>query len=411
MAIGLIRAGHDVRYVTSASWGDAGLVDQVASSPILQPLSRRIGLDKRALPRGLPDSAVVRRATLFEALTQVATRVHRPWDKPFFELRNRVFARQLSRLIRRSGGVDLVIAQSTSAAVIFAACTPAQVKVLSYPIAHHAWTARKIAEEARINPGWKEFLQGGNLSQSELRRLNDEVSEADYVLVPSNFVKNTFIAEGVAPEKLLVANLGADLSALFGQLRTAPESAESRRRPRAPGLNVLFAGQLTQRKGISYLLDAFQMAALPGSELTLIGKPMAGIVDKIQVYPNVKVLPSLRRSELGDEYRRADVLVLPSLSEGFPLVAIEAMACGTACIVSEFTFADDVITDGVNGFVVPAQDTEALSAVLVELARDELALAALGRRAQIRAGSFTWDEYHARVSAILSPLIRTKARA
>ena len=77
--------------------------------------------------------------------------------------------------------------------------------------------------------------------------------------------------------------------------------------------------------------------------------------------PRVRHVPPQPRSELRRIYLNADVYVLPSLAEGFGLTALEAMACGLPVILSEHTFAHDIVTDGKEGYVVPIRDADAIA--------------------------------------------------
>ena len=133
-----------------------------------------------------------------------------------------------------------------------------------------------------------------------------------------------------------------------------------RQRPVDDVFRIVFVRQITQRKGISYLVEAFKRASIPKSELVLLGRPI-GSVDPWAQIPGVKHVPLMPRSQLPAVYANADVYVLPSLVEGFGLTGLEAMASGLPVVLSEHTFGSDVITDGVDGYVVPIRDPESIA--------------------------------------------------
>jgi glycosyltransferase involved in cell wall biosynthesis len=120
--------------------------------------------------------------------------------------------------------------------------------------------------------------------------------------------------------------------------------------------------------------------------------------------PNIEVVGSSPRTSLGAQYTWADVLILPSLAEGFPLVAIEAMACGTPCIVSSSTFAEDVIDDWVNGVIVPPADSGAIETAIRRLAGDPALRQAMSNAASRTASKFTWSRYKSEAAQMVLSL-------
>jgi glycosyltransferase involved in cell wall biosynthesis len=103
--------------------------------------------------------------------------------------------------------------------------------------------------------------------------------------------------------------------------------------------------------------------------------------------------------------RDHDVLVFPSLFEGFGLVILEAMAQGTVVITTPNTAAPDLFEDGHGGFIVPIRSSEAIAARLTQLAEDRDLLAAMSHQAQQVAAACTWERYRSGVlSAIAESL-------
>lgn len=320
--------------------------------------------------------------------------------------RTTTFSRRIAARLRRWPQFDVVVAQQTCALDVFQAAAPGSVRVLNYPIAHHRWMMRELANEAARNPGWRGSLQGNDFSAEELDRLDREIDLADIVLVASSFVKRTFVENGVPEGKIRVIPLGADVSELSA---TADPPADAHSPSR--GLRVLFAGQLTQRKGLSYMLEGFLTANVEDSTLQLLGSPVGDVLDHIPQRPEIEIRDSVARSQLGRLYEDADVLMLVSLAEGFGLVAIEAMSCGTPCILSTSTFADDVVTDGVDGIILEPGDAESIAEALKALAADRPLLARMSAAARATAGEFTWDRYSAKASQLIRELAATGDRA
>jgi glycosyltransferase involved in cell wall biosynthesis len=154
----------------------------------------------------------------------------------------------------------------------------------------------------------------------------------------------------------------------------------------------LFAGSLNQRKGIGYLLNAVEMLG-SDVELTLVGQRFAPneFVDVackrwrwFQTVPHVRVMEIMVES---------DVLVLPSLSEGFGLVVTEALSCGLPVIVTPNVGASDLVGDGREGFVVPVCSAEAIADRLNALNRDRELLTHMSHNAQLTAERQSWEVY------------------
>ncbi|MGH9562893.1 MAG: glycosyltransferase family 4 protein, partial [Terracidiphilus sp.] len=160
----------------------------------------------------------------------------------------------------------------------------------------------------------------------------------------------------------------------------------------AQPLRVLFVGALVQHKGIGYLLDAVDRLS-PHVELTLLGRrfqPNSRVDDACRRW---RWFESLSHHQVLDIMMESDVLVLPSLGEGFGLVAAEALACGVPAVLTPNVGASDLIHDGCEGFVVPACSANAIAERLLALHRDRALLARMSRQAQETATQYSWASY------------------
>jgi len=177
-----------------------------------------------------------------------------------------------------------------------------------------------------------------------------EYEGANAIAVPSRFVKRTFVERGFSPDRVFVRPYGVDLEAYRPQTRI-----DSRFR-------ILFAGTASVRKGIGYLFDAVRPLVKDGSlELWMVG-PVADEARALMernrdLYTYHGAQP---RSRLAWFYSQASALVLPSVEEGLALVQAQAMACGVPVIGTTNTGAEDLFTDGVEGFIVPPGQARAI---------------------------------------------------
>jgi glycosyltransferase involved in cell wall biosynthesis len=154
-----------------------------------------------------------------------------------------------------------------------------------------------------------------------------------------------------------------------------------------------FVGQACRQKGLHYLLEVWRHFELPNAELRIVGRfpRYKGIVAN---YTQVaRLLGPLEWIGLREEYRRADLLCLPSLSDGFGQVVLEALACGTPALTTSLCGASDLILDRQNGFVVPAGDIEALIASLEWASRNRDQVQQMRASARATAEQYPWTRF------------------
>jgi glycosyltransferase involved in cell wall biosynthesis len=211
----------------------------------------------------------------------------------------------------------------------------------------------------------------------ETARRVAEYAVADAVLCPSHFVKDSFVARGFAPERILVVPYGMTLPA------TEPEPEHA-----STTFRVLYVGQIAPRKGLRYLLEAFAALRHPRKELVIVG-PLGNPsgIDGLTPPSGTIFRGVLKGDALARAYRDATVFVLPSVEEGLALVLGEALAHGLPVVATQNTGAADLFTDGREGFIVPIRDPAALTARLQRLAEEPALRAAMARSARARAAA------------------------
>jgi len=253
---------------------------------------------------------------------------------------------------------------------------------------HIEWQRNELIEEAR--------LTGLPVDAPQARTIAQELAEyqaADYIAVPSAFAARTFIAKGVPRAKLLINPYGVDLTRFSrsGRMRLPADT-------NANGLQVLHVGQVSARKGVHYLVEA--VGRVPRARLTLVGAVQPGMNTRFRGNTAVTMAGAVDGRELPRWYRQADVFCLLSVEEGLALVLAQAMAMGLPVIATPNTGAEELIEDGVQGFIVPARNPAAAAARLRQLAERPGLRREMGERARERvAQGFNWAHYGARARA------------
>jgi glycosyltransferase involved in cell wall biosynthesis len=386
------EVGRLAAYVAPVAVSDADLA-RVRALPLPGPLTRRV---ESELVRRRVDEAVsprVRRAgTAYELAHVGLMRLPLPLRarRAMFRPRMLAFDRAVGRVL--DGDTGAVIAyQGAARATLRRARELGAGAVLDYPIAHPQTVERVLGEERRRVPDYASSIPP--YPAWLLGRYADEIATADRIVVLSSYARATFADAGVDATRLCVAPLGVD-----------PEVFTPAPAPPDGPLRVAFCGQITQRKGLSYLVEGFARAGLPGAELLVIGPPVGPATPWIG-RPGVRHVPAVPRSALPGLLGTCHAIALPSLIEGFGAAALEGMACGLPAIVTPHTFADDVVSDGVDGWIVPIRDAGAIAERLRLLDRDRDRQARMAAAARATAERFPWARYREALRAGVAGLL------
>jgi glycosyltransferase involved in cell wall biosynthesis len=184
---------------------------------------------------------------------------------------------------------------------------------------------------------------------------------ADLITVPSGFALRSFVEMGVPAKKMRKIPYGVRLE----RFRPTGEPPKDR-------FDVLFAGGVSLRKGVPYLMEAFAKLQHPSKRLRIAGAVRPDFEAVLSRLPreNVEFLGSVSQEKMVELMSTSHVMVLPSIEEGLALVQGQAMACGCPVIASTNTGSEDLYTDGVEGFIVPVRDSVALTLRMQQFADD-----------------------------------------
>ncbi len=214
-----------------------------------------------------------------------------------------------------------------------------------------------------------------------------EYELADRILVQSTYAAETFLAEGIAPERIVCVARGVDAH----RYRPAEQPPEKFR--------AIFAGALIRRKGVHHILEAWHRLALKNAELVLVGAIHPEIEPALREFNSPSVIIKGFSRKLEDELRTASVFVFPSECEGWAKVTFEAMASGLPMIATRES--GDSVIEGRTGYLVPANDVDALAGALQRAWENQDLLRTMGLHARQRmVDGYTWEHYHQRLAAL-----------
>lgn len=227
----------------------------------------------------------------------------------------------------------------------------------------------------------KEFVPDYSTWQRELL----EYELADYISIPSSYVKRTFIENGILENKLIVNPYGVNLNE-FKQIEKKDNI-----------FRIIFAGGGTFRKGYHFLLQAFYELNLQNCELWHLGTVQKEMKPYLEKYKTEKFILKGHQpqNKLFEFYSQGSIFVMPSLEEGMAMVQFQAMACGLPLICSTNAGGEDLITkDGEEGFVIPIRDVEAIKEKILYLYNNQDIAREMGQKAKIKVSNgFSWDDY------------------
>jgi glycosyltransferase involved in cell wall biosynthesis len=389
-------AGLLAKFVTALGWSNASPLLHELPATLRSQMARR-GYDlphykikihpTREIVRLLADALGPRRLIEHERGWASIDRVWRGVDK---------LAAASLRESHERQKIRAVYAYEDCAEQLFETARDLGVRrIYDLPIAYWQTVQRLLREEAERYPEWEPTLGGTRDSEEKLARKTQELDLAELVICPSAFVLDSLPESARASKPCVVAPFGSP---------SFDDSEPAQRKPIDSPLRVLFAGALTQRKGLADLFAAMKLVGSKEIELVVMGsvlRPLAWY--RGQFSPFIYAPPRPHRDVLR-LMRTCDVLVLPSIVEGRALVQQEAMACGLPLIVTRNAGGDDLIAEGETGFLVPIRSPEAIAEKINWCATNRVSIGDMAMAAQRRASELTWSGYGETILATICSL-------
>ncbi len=378
VARGFTAIGSLVEFVTTIGLNKKG--------PLYRTLNKFPGVGKELKRRLVPDDLtsyvhnyalpeILRVAT--HRLTRSEQLTHKVWWWS-----ERCYDKHVAR--RWAGKVDCIYGFELSSLETFRAQKAAgKLCILSQPIAHFSTLERVFQQELMRHPEWATAYDESILSDiAEVNAIKEEELQlADLVIAQSEFVAESLRNAGISDKKIVAIPTAAP------PVVRAPKVFSDR-------VILLSAGSQSLRKGTHYIIEAWkQMRTHEGFELWLVGnstlpesllKDLPGKVWRSQ---------SVNKEELYDIYQKASVLVLPTLAEGLAYVLLEAISCGLPIITTPNSGCGSFVQNGVNGWVIPPADANALREKIEWCSKNPLLLSKMGNESKRIAAEWTFDDF------------------
>lgn len=225
-----------------------------------------------------------------------------------------------------------------------------------------------------------------------------EIKLADSCVVASEYTMYDLVDHGVSKEKIYVVPYGYEQEKLKNKIDNEPKTP----------LKILYVGRITYEKGVHHLLSALQDIDAHYLELTLAGDYTANskLYEEYKEKCNYKFLGFVTKDHLYDIYQKNDVLIVPSLSDGYGLVVLEGMSCGLPVIASTCTGAASIIKDKVNGIKYDAYSEQDLRNAVMWFVHNINQLPKMKQAAKETIIPYTWENYYEGVVTAVDHIVQ-----
>lgn len=382
LALALQKAGYLSEFITTVYSGpQSRIIKMLSKLPIN---SFRNGISTHLQPF-LPDEKVCTCCTVSGLLSIVLS--HLRWFH-LYELNERQlnwrFGRKVAKMAERCH-VDAVVMYEGKAATTFKYLlrkNPNIVRIIDSASACSIYVDRKMQEEYSAVNSNASFFKSLLLMGKHDKRVTREMRLADKFLVASNYARDSFVESGLDSSKVMVCAYGGN----FPVKKTVKEPPINR------PLRFVYCGRCTSQKGVHHLLEAF----CGRKELLRL----VGVYDEADPYlkrwvaePNIEFVGKVPHEQVVKHLDWADVFIFPSLSDGLSLACAEAACRGLPLVCTDRTGISDYVRSGVNGFVVPAGDTNALANTVEWFTENPEKIPSMSSASLEMARTLTWERY------------------
>jgi glycosyltransferase involved in cell wall biosynthesis len=254
-----------------------------------------------------------------------------------------------------------------------------------------------LVQDEILKEEYSRYSKKFSIHPAVIKKELSEYEAADYISVPSTFVRNSFVEQGVPETKLFVNPFGANQSFVR---KTRPDQRKEKK------FTIVYMGTLSIRKGLIYFFKSLELLGVPEQDYVVLflGSIDNEIKPTIEKYrkANWQFLGHVNHYRLPDYLVHCDIGVQPSVEEGLSMVIPQMMACGVPVIITPNTGGENIIRHNRNGFVVPIRDPQAIADKLQWAYNHPDDLQEMKKNvAESIVKDFTWEAYGKRYSEFL----------
>lgn len=402
LASAIKESGHDVKLLTTVYNKKHTIINFVKN---LLPKKEIKRLDARK-NNNLNDNDIIVKCELEGIILLLLGRIDRSkkiYAKYKYHVAKKIAKKAYKIIIKEN--YDVVITFDSYAYHLFKRLKETKiniVKIIDYTAAYPIFV-KKIYEKLFIQyPNFKSSLKSERCilwNKKYCKAAAEEIYYADKFITASSYTSKTLIEYGIENKNIIKIPYGYD--AINKKHNKSEKDIDKTE------FNILYVGNVNIMKGVTNLINAFQKIKYNEIKLRLVGN-VQNIIYDIVKDNRINILGFIPQNLLYKEYNNCDLFVFPSLSDGFGFAPLEAMSFGKACIVTEEAGISDIIENGKDGFVIPANNQEALKEKIEWCFHNKNIIKEMGKRAEKKVYNYSNESYRMKISELLKIIERER---
>lgn len=328
------------------------------------------------------------------------TRILEIKEKKLFDYLSVYIDRKFSQVIKQANYLSGVYAYEDAAAISFQKSK--QLGLINFydlPTLHYKEVYKIHQEEAALFPEFKNSCTALLEPEWKIKRKEQELELADYIIVASNATRDSLIKNQISSEKIVVIPYGAALTKNIDF---------STKRKDKKSFDILYAGRMNPLKGVHYLIEAFKQLDLKNCTLHLVGGneyPPGWLEKTLSKSNNIKYYGSVPYNQLSKIYLSCDIFVFPSLYEGFGLVVLEALSHGLPVIATKTGVASDILSDPKIGLLIEKRNVDDLKKAILQYYDNNNFLDVADHEILNQIKLYSWEAYRISLAKYLTEKI------